>query len=453
MKRSTEAVSSDVAMILVLLSGMTLGSCLVPVTVAVEPVQDGGPGSDGGPPDAGPPDAGPPDGGPPDAGPPDAGPPDGGSTACVIGGLTYPSRASNPSDARQCCNPAANPHGWTYWLIPNGTFSVGPGPVGLVAADLDGDGKIDVAVTHLQGLSILLQGTGGTFTRQVDAQGAGANSVEVRRLTPGSLPDLVTTTRDENLQVFVNLGNGTFAPPHDFYSGQTPLACVVNSWTGGAAPDLFCINLFGNGGSLLPGLADGGFAAARGLSLPNGPWSMTSGDFRGIGRLDIAVSHQGANEISILLDSGGGIFGGPTTIPGVPGPFGLVAKDCDRDQLVDLVVVHEGEAKLGFMKGKGDGTFAPSVDYPAGNDPNWVAVADVNGDGWPDAVVASAGDNTVRVLWNQGAQGGFSISSAFTVGNRPVRLVTADFNGDGAPDVAVTNTADDKVEVLLNGCP
>lgn len=42
--------------------------------------------------------------------------------------------------------------------------------------------------------------------------------------------------------------------------------------------------------------------------MGNYPYSITSGDFNGDGLLDLAVTNGGANNISVLINSGNGIF-------------------------------------------------------------------------------------------------------------------------------------------------
>src|SRR5262245_11180342 len=43
------------------------------------------------------------------------------------------------------------------------SFETGPGPGPLAAADLDGDGALDLVVAHSAGVSVLMNGGDGTF--------------------------------------------------------------------------------------------------------------------------------------------------------------------------------------------------------------------------------------------------------------------------------------------------
>jgi hypothetical protein len=444
-----------------------------------EVARDGGPPFDAGlPPDSGmEPDAGqlPDSGWVPDAGQvpdsgwvPDAGQQiDAGPTTCSIEGGTYASRASNPNDARQCCNPTAAPNAWTSWLIAGAPQLVGTDPDGLVAADLDGDGRPDLAVADFSDsvVNILLQGANGTLVRQPDlAAGTGVDSVVVRQTQAFRPPDVIATNSEgSTISLFVNQGGGTFAPQIAITTGMGPIQCAVGSWRGGPTPDLACINLLDNDLVLLAGLPDGGLGSPETFGpLVFQPWEMTAADFRNKGVLDLAITFDLDNgEFSFLPADGVGGFGAATTYYGEHTPYSVAAADCDGDGILDLLVTHYNDNNIGFRKGNGDGTFGDAVLFPVGNGPEGITTADLNGDGWPDAIVASVNSGTLDVLWNQGPQGGwepngiggFSAPASFQVGNRggPGRVVAADFNQDGAWDLATTH--DGAVQILLNGCP
>ena len=69
-------------------------------------------------------------------------------------------------------------------------------------------------------------------------------------------------------------------------------------------------------------------------------------------------------------------------------------------------------------KGCTPGHFAARVSYATGNYPNSVAVSDFSADGKTDIVVANGGENTISVLFNNGA-GTFGANATYAAGKSP----------------------------------
>jgi Calx-beta domain/Bacterial Ig-like domain (group 3)/FG-GAP-like repeat/Domain of unknown function (DUF4214) len=169
------------------------------------------------------------------------------------------------------------------------------------------------------------------------------------------------------------------------------------------------------------------------------PQSITSGDFRGDGGLDVAVANHGTHAVSVLLSNGNGTFGAPAvySLGSSANPTFITSANLNADNKPDLIVVDNSSA--GFVDvliNNGDGTFATPVKYAVGANPEGVAVADMNGDSKPDLIVANNGGSSLTVLLNQG-DGTFVAQSAFTLPAAPVSITAGDFNNDTKNDVAV----------------
>jgi hypothetical protein len=86
-----------------------------------------------------------------------------------------------------------------------------------------------------------------------------------------------------------------------------------------------------------------------------------------------------------------------------------------------------------------------------GSGPQSIASGDFNRDGFIDLAVLNRNDNTVSILFGDGA-GGFTASpTKLATGNIPVAIVAADFNKDGKLDLAVANSADGTLSIYLGG--
>ncbi len=136
----------------------------------------------------------------------------------------------------------------------------------------------------------------------------------------------------------------------------------------------------------------------------------------------------------------------PTAHGAYGGGYGIVALDLNRDGSPDLAV---GGHVLSVLINQGDGTFAPAVGYPM--DVDAVAGADLNGDGWPDLVVGDMSGDTVSVLFNAG-DGTFATAVDVLAGAGPAAITAVDLNGDGSIDLAVADWDQDggAVIVLIN---
>jgi FG-GAP-like repeat len=91
-----------------------------------------------------------------------------------------------------------------------GAFPVAQGPTAIVAADFNGDGRIDLAVADGNGVSVLLGKPDGSFAAKVD--------YSVGSITPTSLAvadvngdgrlDLIVVAG--SVEILIGNGNGTF---------------------------------------------------------------------------------------------------------------------------------------------------------------------------------------------------------------------------------------------------
>jgi hypothetical protein len=185
-----------------------------------------------------------------------------------------------------------------------------------------------------------------------------------------------------------------------------------------------------------------------------GPWGVSTGDFNGDGKLDLAVANSGGSTVSILLGNGDGTFQPAVGYTVGSQPVNISIADFNGDGKQDLAVANGfGTTTVSILLGNGDGTFQAAVNYPAGGStPRTPVAADFNGDGKLDLAIANYDDATVSVLLGNG-DGTLQSPMVFAVGQaQPDWLVTGDFNGDGKLDLATANFdnfAGNTVSVLL----
>ncbi len=269
---------------------------------------------------------------------------------------------------------------FTPVAAPNSTLSTGAGssPAAAVAANFTSSGFTDLAVVnHLTNTLMVFLGNGdGTFKTPTTAAntiiptGAGPSSIIAADFNADGKMDLAVTNASANtVSIFLGNGNGTFASRTDYPTGNTPV------------------------------------------------W-VSSGDFNGDGILDLAIANNGAptstatgNTVSILLGqatttgTAAGTFTNNVDFPAGNGPTSIAVADYNIDGRLDLAVTDETDNAVSLLLGLGNGQFGPNFELTVGTSPVSIVTADFNGSGNPDVAIANKGSNTVSVILDESVFG------------------------------------------------
>jgi len=354
---------------------------------------------------------------------------------------------------------------------PAQVYPAGMGPSSVVAMDVNGDGKPDLAVAGGYGsgsLTVLVNRGDGTFPDRVTYPVLQyPYSAVAGNFNGDGKVDLATTSDTSTGGVSVLLGNGdgTFKPHVDSPTGQppnvhTPSVMAAGDFNGDGKLDLVVLGFnsttYVNYLDTLLGNGDGTFQGIISQALSFSPQSFAVGDFNRDGKLDVAATGDNTNTVSIFLGKGNGQFSAPIQFP--TGPMFLsppvhnvLAGDFNGDGKLDLAVATDNG--IAILLGNGDGTFQPFslvpplLSYEPGDE--LLALADFNGDGKLDILRAS-GNNTIEVALGNGdgtfqQAAGYQLPSILNVGAAAV----GDFNGDGKLDVAFASQSANVMTVLL----
>ena len=279
----------------------------------------------------------------------------------------------------------------TLTFAPGPSLTTGLNPRDVVAADFDGDGVIDLAVTN---------------------------------------------SSENSIGVFRGLGGGTFATQVAYGVDSFPQYLTAADFNGDGRIDLAASDFFGDAVNILYNSGDGGFGPYGSFATGVKPLGIVAADFNDDGNVDLATADQ-PGDVAILLGDRAGGFGAPILVPVGTRAETLEAADLDGDGHLDLVTTNFSSAMLGIVFGNGDGTFRPAIDLEAPGRSVGVAIADFDGDGDPDLASAGQVDSTVSVFLNDGA-GNFGTPTDFVAGHAN-DLAAGDFDSDGIIDLVAAN--------------
>jgi ankyrin repeat protein len=233
-------------------------------------------------------------------------------------------------------------------------------------------------------------------------------------------------------------------------AGTTPFAVTSADFNGDNKKDMATGNGGSNDVSILIGDGLGGFSAPTNISNVGGsnPNSIVSADFNGDTKMDLATANRNSNNVSVFIGNGAGSFSAPAIFSTGTDPRYIASADFNGDSKMDLVTANRTANNVSVLLGDGAGNFSAPVNFSTGNMPEAVFVADFNGDSKMDIVTANNGPNNVSVLLGDGA-GSFSAPTNFAAGTQPTSVISADFNGDSKMDLAVANNGSNNISVLL----
>ncbi|QRK10760.1 VCBS repeat-containing protein [Archangium violaceum] len=178
-------------------------------------------------------------------------------------------------------------------------------PSAMAVADFDGNGSLDIAVSHpsncseptnkdCQSVGVLLNNGDGTFQEQrLTSTGGSPRALLAAQLDTGSAMDLVVADGSNNrVLVFSGRNDGSFYEPVAYAVGKAPSRMVMADINRDFLPDLLVASATGNEVSLLLGQAGGTFAP----QVPITAWPQDTGlqglavsDFDGDRAQDLAV--------------------------------------------------------------------------------------------------------------------------------------------------------------------
>lgn len=331
------------------------------------------------------------------------------------------------------------------------------------AADLDGDGVLDVIAVDDVGRHVWLRGRGGGEFEDLVELGRATD--RGARVLAGDVDgdgdtDVVAVARDRTttpqVALYRNLGGGAFAPIEA--QGQTGAQGFAQPVQASALADLDgdgdvdLIHGLGGRGVVVQWNVGGTFTGGTVVHSDNrGAISLDVADIDGDSDLDLLIGTStalGANAGAVLLvNSGTGSFAAPVTIADLPtGQILVETADLDGDGLRDAVLApccsSGGSDETVWRRNLGAASFGPPVVIDDTLEPRDLVLMDHDGDGDRDVLLyrfVPFGPREIHVFANDGT-GGFTPAGVLLEDLPGARFEVADLDADGFDDLLISGT-------------
>lgn len=349
-------------------------------------------------------------------------------------------------------------------------------PFNVTSEDLDGDGRPDAIYADNYSSLVILRNTstGGLlsfapklnlatawvpyFVTAADFNGDGKKDIAV------------TNGNARSFSIFINTSTGgsiSFAPRIDISTPEDCFQIIAEDIDNDGRVDIvirrgsFTISMFrnisaNNGPITFSNIFDLSVDYADAGSLP-----MEIFDLDGDNKPDLIFADYGSSTVAVYRNTSSGntiSFGPKVEFPGGQANTWLALGDIDGDGKPDIVTNSKYNTTypatiLRNLSTPGNISFATKIDFGGVAGAEDVNIADMNGDGKPDIVVvplsapvAPAPPRVVSIFRNSSTPGNISFDPSadyiITAGETShVFSVLDDFNGDGKPDVGSTYNA------------
>ncbi len=249
--------------------------------------------------------------------------------------------------------------------VPISFGGIGRG-TGLAIADIDGDGRLDMAAPN------------------------------------SSSPFRVAVYRNTSTN-----GILSFDPLLEYPAGDSPKGIELADLDGDNKPEMIFTNYYDNNIYVYKNISiKGKIDFAPAVNFPFGARGLAAGDLDGDGKIDLAVSFDTKVTVLINTSTGPGNFSFSPIICPVSGGWTVQIADLNGDAKADLISANASFQTVSIIQNTGTAgniSFASKVEYTTGNTayPQASLVGDLDGDGKSDLVYFNSYQASVTIFRNR----------------------------------------------------
>ena len=324
-------------------------------------------------------------------------------------------------------------------------------PESVFAADVDGDGVMDVLSASQASIVWYGNDGSGNFTSHVvgltdrvvvDVTAAdvdGDGDIDVLAAANGE-------DADDTIAWYQNDGNQNFTENTITAAADGPTSVFAADVDADGDIDVLSASSDDNKIAWYENDGSQSFTTHVITTSANGVRSLFVADIDGDGHLDVvSASRAGVdNKVSWYENDGSQSFSTHTISTSFNGPQSLVAGDVDSDGDIDVVSASENDDTIAWHENDGSGNFTSRVISTGfGDGPHSVFAGDLDGDGDTDVLSASLFNDRIAMYENVNQV--FTASTVSRLTDYATGVFAADVDGDGDLDVLSSSQFDGKI--------
>ena len=249
---------------------------------------------------------------------------------------------------------------------------------------------------------------GGTFVKQTKYSiGLYPTSLVVKHLNNDTRLNLIfTDPLADTVNILTTYTEKVFVKKESRLTrnGAQPMSLVVGDFNGGNMTDIVTVNSDTHTIDIYFGFGNISFSNQFVYSIDSSisPCSIVAADFNEDFRLDIVFVSCKSDQIGVLLGIGNGSFANviiySTGLNSLQHSVSTI--DINNDSKLDIILTNEDTNSISVLLGHGNGTFSTvkllQLEY--GTNPFSTVFGDLNGDGKLDMAVANNGTDSLSIL-------------------------------------------------------